>query len=47
VTDLKKALKREGYRDRDLTGPSLLGQLKALCTTSQKQASPVRPEPMW
>ena len=47
VTELKKALRREGYKERDLIGPALMGQLKALCIASQKHAPATRPAPMW
>lgn len=31
VSDIRKQLKEEGLSDRDLEGPSLLRQLRALC----------------
>jgi hypothetical protein len=47
ISEIRKALKREGYRDRDIVGPSLLKQLSGLCRASKKQEAIARPEPMW
>jgi hypothetical protein len=47
ITQLKVALRLEGYRERDIFGRALMGQLKALCIASRKPDSTVRAEPMW
>jgi hypothetical protein len=36
LTDVRSALKKEGYRVCELEGPSLRRQLKTLCVASRK-----------
>ena len=36
ATDIREALRREGYRSGEIEGPSLVRQLKALCVAAAR-----------